>query len=406
MIKIVFFMPFYAFPIPSTMGGGVEELMTILLEKHEKKENEDVKFYFVQKQLYGKNKKFETENIYRNSELVKVKYNRFFNFLVRGFNRLLKCLKINKRFSNDYYNKAFKEVKKINPDLIIFERDYDVITKRFVKEFGKEKLSFHIHTQILDQDKENLNKYFGSIITVSKFISEDYKKFLGDSSKLKHYVLLNCVNEERFNKRITSEERENIRNRFGFSKDDFVVVFCGRLCEDKGIDILVETFEKLDKNIKLLIVGGVETANNKKSAFLFKLKQMIEKNPDQIKTTGYIKNSELYRFYESADLQVVPSMWEEAAGLIVIEGQMCGLPQIITKSGGMVEFASKSGTIILPKDENLKENLAKEITRLSKEKDTLKKMSEENIKHGNMFNKQRYYKEFIEIVEDLNKENE
>ena len=406
MIKIVFFMPFYAFPIPSTMGGGVEELMTILLEEHEKKENEDVKFYFVQKQLYGKNKKFETENIYRNSELVKVKYNRFFNFLVRGFNRFLKLLKINKRFSNDYYNRAFKCVKEINPDFIIFERDYDVIIKKFVKTFGKEKLSFHIHTQILDEDKEDLNKYFGSIITVSKFISEDYKKFLGENSVLKHYVLLNCVNEERFNKRITSEERENIRNRFGFSKDDFVVVFCGRLCEDKGIDILVETFEKLDKNIKLLIVGGVETANNKKSAFLFKLKQMIEKNPDQIKTTGYIKNSELYRFYESADLQVVPSMWEEAAGLIVIEGQMCGLPQIITKSGGMVEFASKSGTIILPKDNKLKDNLAKEIANLAKDKEKLKMMSAKNIEHGNLFNKERYYNEFISILNDVKVENE
>ena len=399
-------MPFYAFPIPSTMGGGVEELMTILLEEHAKQNGSDVKFYFVQKQLYGKNKKFDSDNVFKNSELVKVKYNRFLNFLIRGFNRLLKLLKINKRVSNDDYNKAYKVVKNINPDLIIFERDYDVITKRFVKEFGKEKLSFHIHTQILDEDKEDLNKYFGSIITVSKFISEDYKKFLGENSVLKHYVLLNCVNEERFNKRITSEERENIRNRFGFSKNDFVVVFCGRLCEDKGIDILVKAFDNIEKNIKLLIVGGVETANNKKSTFLYQLKNMIEKNCEQIKTTGYIKNSELYRYYQACDLQVVPSMWEEAAGLIVIEGQMCGLPQIITKSGGMVEFAGKGGTIIVPRDENLAKTLASQITNLSKDKAKLKEMSAENVEHGNLFNKQRYYKEFIEIVKEVDKENE
>lgn len=399
-------MPFYAFPIPSTMGGGVEELMTILLEEHAKQNGSDVKFYFVQKQLYGKNKKFDSDNVFKNSELVKVKYNRFLNFLIRGFNRLLKLLKINKRFSNDYYNKAYKVVKNINPDLIIFERDYDVITKRFVKEFGKEKLSFHIHTQILDEDKEDLNKYFGSIITVSKFISEDYKKFLGDNSKLRHFVLPNCVNEERFNKRITEREREELRQSFGFSKDDFVVVFCGRLCEDKGIDILVKAFDNIEKNIKLLIVGGVETANNKKSTFLYQLKNMIEKNSEQIKTTGYIKNSELYRYYQACDLQVVPSMWEEAAGLIVIEGQMSGLPQIITKSGGMVEFASNGGTIIVQRDENLAKTLASQIINLSKDKAKLKEMSAENVEHGNLFNKQRYYKEFIVIVKEVDKENE
>ena len=72
----------------------------------------------------------------------------------------------------------------------------------------------------------------------------------------------------------------------------------------------------------------------------------------------------------------------------------------------MVEFASKSGTIILPKDNKLKDNLAKEIANLAKDKEKLKMMSAKNIEHGNLFNKQRYYKEFIEIVEELNKENE
>ena len=39
MKKIVFMMPFYMLPLPSTMGGGVEELMTLLLNEHEKQEN-------------------------------------------------------------------------------------------------------------------------------------------------------------------------------------------------------------------------------------------------------------------------------------------------------------------------------------------------------------------------------
>ena len=40
MKKIVFMMPFYAFPVPSTMGGGIEELMTLLLNENEKQEKQ------------------------------------------------------------------------------------------------------------------------------------------------------------------------------------------------------------------------------------------------------------------------------------------------------------------------------------------------------------------------------
>ena len=44
-----------------------------------------------------------------------------------------------------YYQKAYKEICKINPDLIISERDYDVINQKLVKRFGKEKLAVSLN---------------------------------------------------------------------------------------------------------------------------------------------------------------------------------------------------------------------------------------------------------------------
>ena len=132
-----------------------------------------------------------------------------------------------------YYQKAYKEICKIHPDLIISERDYDVINQKLVKRFGKEKLAFHIHTHILE--KEDLNKYFGSLISVSNFISKDWSNFLGKDSQMKYLVLPNCINEDRFTKKITAIERTEIRNQFGFKDDDIVSVFCGRVCKEKGV---------------------------------------------------------------------------------------------------------------------------------------------------------------------------
>ncbi len=395
MKKIVFFMPYYALPVPSTRGGGVEELMTLLLNENSKAKKTDYEFYFVMKKLYGKESSFEDNKTYNNCKIVKVKFNRFFNFLIRGLNTILRKLKIKIRFSNCYYSDAFNEIKKIKPDYIIFERDYDVITKNFTKYFGKNKMAFHVHTQILD--KKRIDNYFSSLISVSNFISNDWHEFLGE--KINYEVLSNCVNEERFTKSVSPKERDEIRSKYGFSEDDFVVVLCGRICEDKGTDKLIDAILSLDEKIKLLIVGSVNTNGNEKTPYLKMIQDRVLQNPDKIKTTGYVKNSELYKVYNAADLQCTPSMWEEAAGLVVVEGQLCGLPQIITKSGGMPEFVCKKGNIVVEKDENIVENLAKEIKKLYENKPLREKISKENKKFALEFGKSRYYKEFIEILD-------
>ena len=398
MKKIIFMMPFYMLPIPSTMGGGVEELITLLLNENENQGNPKYKFYFIGKKLYGKNVKFESHTSYKNSEIINIKYNRLFNTFIRLINRVLKLFKIKRRFQTIYYKKAFKLIKTINPDLVIFERDYFADMNKYVKVFGKDKLAFHVHTQILD--KEDISSKFGSLVTVSGFIAEDWKQYLNGAT-MNYHVLPNCVNEDRFNKVITKSQREDLRTGFGFSKEDFVVLFCGRIHKDKGVDKLINAILPLESNVKLLIVGSVTADENKTSPYESMIKTLVKNNSDRIKFTGYVKNSELYKVYQSADLQIVPSMCEEAAGLVVIEGQYSGLPQVVTKSGGMVEFANPNGTIIVEKENNVIENLTSAISNLKDNKDKLKQMSESNKIHALKYNKATYYKNFIKIIKDI-----
>lgn len=397
MKKIVFLMPFYAFPVPSTMGGGVEELMTLLLNENELQQNPEYEFYFITKNLYGKKKKYNCINEYKNSKVIKIKYNRFVNTCIRIINRVLKILKIKKRFANLYYQKCFKTIKEINPDHIVFERDYDSDTKKYAKYFGKDKLSFHIHTQILN--KEDLSDKFGSLISVSNFISDDWKNFLKNKD-MNYYVLPNCVDEKRFTKTISKKERDLLRANYGLTKNDFAVIFCGRICEDKGIDKLIEAILPMDKSIKLLIVGSVSALTNQTTPFYNKIKSLAFENSDRIKFTGYIDNSELYKTYQCADIQIVPSIWEEAAGLVVIEGQHSGLPQIITRSGGMTEYANPDGTIIIEKDEHIVSSLKEQIQQLKDNKHK-EEMAKSNKKHALLFNEVSYYKNFVNIVDKL-----
>src|SRR5699024_5287669 len=55
---------------------------------------------------------------------------------------------------------------------------------------------------------------------------------------------------------ILEKEKEKYRSEFGFSKDDVIVTFIGRLVEEKGIFDLLEAFQKIEKdNVKLLVIG-------------------------------------------------------------------------------------------------------------------------------------------------------
>lgn len=401
MKKILFLMNYFSLPVPSTMGGGVEELMTLLLNEHEKEENPEYKFYFVNKKLTGKEKKYNTEKKYKNSEIVNVKYNHVAIFLTRAINKIFRKLKIKKQFSNSYDRHALKTVKKLNPDLIIFEGSFECGDGRYAKTFDINKLALHIHYQYGDSSKFDLKNYFSSTISVSNFISEDWEKYMQNNypnSKVNYLVLPNCINQDRFTKEISPDERTQIREKFNFKPDDFVIIFCGRIAKEKGVKELIEVVAGLPENIKLLIVGGVKSIKSETTPYMQKIVSLTEKYSEKVKFTGYIKNDELYKYYRSAELQIVPSLWEEAAGLVVVEGQACALPQIVTVSGGMPEFTAKDGCILVHKDERLKPELESAILKIYSSKAVQNEMKKANLQNYKKYTKEIYYKNFIELL--------
>lgn len=250
-----------------------------------------------------------------------------------------------------------------------------------------------------------MDEYVNGFIAISKFIYDDYIKFLGDRAfRMNSYLIMNSVDEERFSKLLVKEEKLELRKKLGFEENDFVIIYCGRICEEKGVDKLIEAVIDTPPNIKLLIVGG-NVLSNRKTVYWKRINNLISVNQNKIKSIGYIKNSEVYKYYQLADLHVVPSVWEEAAGLVVIEGQMAGVPQILTKSGGMVEYAS-SKTVILEKDNSLVENLAKNIVALSNNPGKLQAIKQAGLVNSKKYTKERYYNRFIDFLKNIEVKNE
>jgi glycosyltransferase involved in cell wall biosynthesis len=108
--------------------------------------------------------------------------------------------------------------------------------------------------------------------------------------------------------------------------DPVVFGFLGRITESKGVDVLVRAFARMTKSARLVIGGRVsddEMARLQAAA-----------KPRQIDFLGFVTPQE---FFAAVDVLVVPSIWDEALGMVTLEGQAAGRPTIGAAIGGIPE---------------------------------------------------------------------
>lgn len=399
MKKIAIISANHFLPVPPIYGGACEELMKMLIDENEKNKKADI--VYIQKKFDKSTmqqlKKFD----FKNTEMIYINNNKIIDFFIKAINFGLKIIKVKKRLPTTYETNLLKFCKRQGFDKIVFEAGSPPNIKKYTKYYSKEQIYKHFHSQYPESDKTDLSQSIGNIIGVSEFIVNDWMDWY-ERNNIKNvtgYVLKNCVDESKFGKVVKAHEKNEIRKSFGFKDDDFVIVFVGRLIEEKGIRELIEAISQLSQNIKLLIVGSPNFKDKSKSPFLTELYNLTEKFSDKIKFTGFVENKNLYKYYQSADLQCVPSTWNDPAPLVVFEGILCGVPQLVTRSGGIPEYVCKEGSIVINKDENLVENLKKNILELSKDKEKLEKMRKANLEYSKIYKKENYLRDFIEIIE-------
>lgn len=132
--------------------------------------------------------------------------------------------------------------------------------------------------------------------------------------------------------------------------DTFTFCFVGRLVGDKGVNELVEAFDRLHREIpatRLLLVGPYENA-------LDPLKPQTDeriRKGDGIETVGSQKDPRPY--YATSDALAFPS-YREGMPNVVLEAGALGLPSIVTDINGSREIIRQgyNGVIIPPHDAN------------------------------------------------------
>lgn len=134
-------------------------------------------------------------------------------------------------------------------------------------------------------------KYADEIIVLSEGIRKYFKNTYGRGT----IFIPNGVN------RPVMRKPQLIREKFGINKDEYIL-FLGRLVPEKGIWYLIDAFQQVQTNKKLIIAGGASDTD----AFVQELKQLA-KNDKRIIFTGFVQGQILDELYSNAYIYTLPS---------------------------------------------------------------------------------------------------
>ena len=183
-------------------------------------------------------------------------------------------------------------------------------------------------------------------------------------------VLRNGVDTNRFR----PEKNTSIRRCYGVKDHEIVVIFVGYLDVFKGVFDLVNAFKNVKNvNKKLMMVGDGPKMDE--------LRNMVSDYhlDESVIFTGNVPSSDIQRYYQSADIFVIPSHVDSGGPpLVVMEAMACGLPVIGTNIGGIPEGIENSVNGFIVPDSNVDE-LTNKIEILMEDKDLRTEFGENSL---------------------------
>jgi glycosyltransferase involved in cell wall biosynthesis len=155
-------------------------------------------------------------------------------------------------------------------------------------------------------------------------------------------VVPNGVDPERFRPAVAGTVRAGLAPLAGVGPAAPLAVCVGRLCPQKGQDVLLRAWDTVVRSVpdaRLVLVGdGPDRDRLRRDA------------PDSVLFTGAVTDTSVW--YQAADLAVLPSRWEGMA-LAPLEAMACGVPVLVTDVDGARESLPPALTArcVIPPDD-------------------------------------------------------
>lgn len=141
--------------------------------------------------------------------------------------------------------------------------------------------------------------------------------------------------------------RHRVRRRYGVSPDEKLVLYVGRLVPQKGVEYLIQAVPLIAQrhpNARFVIAG---------EGWLRDRLESLARSTShgwKIKFIGFLPDDEMLALMSSADVLVVPSVYEPF-GIVALEGMAVGVPVVASQVGGLAELVehNKTGVHVYPR---------------------------------------------------------
>ncbi len=154
-------------------------------------------------------------------------------------------------------------------------------------------------------------------------------------------VVYNGIDLKKF--LVANGDRQSFRSNLGVGENVFVVTYVGRLHPAKGVETLMEAFSRIAPNgtdCRLLICGRpaeLSDKQNKPRDYRSELTTKARELRIEQKIVWKEHSDQIARLLAASDVVVLPSLWSEPFGRVIIESMACEVPVIASRVGGIPE---------------------------------------------------------------------
>lgn len=192
----------------------------------------------------------------------------------------------------------------------------------------------------------------------------------------------------------TYEKKVQLRKQYGYSEDDFILVYAGELSYRKNQELVIRSLCNLkDKipNIKLLIAGTGD--------FLGSYKELVEvlKLNNNVHFLGY--RNDVVNLMLLSDIAVSASR-QEGLPVNVMEAMATGLPLVVTNCRGNRDLVSdnENGFIV---DQDNPQSFSSAIEKIYNSKELKSNFSIKSLNSVKEYSLDKVKKEMIDIYQSL-----
>lgn len=226
------------------------------------------------------------------------------------------------------------------------------------------------------------------------FLSCEELNWLVSNDLFKEHTLFltkNIVRPEKF------KIDPGFRRKFNIPIDYTILLYVGRLIEQKGIHYVVEAFAEIRKkqNVYLIVVGDGEELESIRS----KIENLPFKNDTM--TTGWIDESEVAYFTSNCDILVFPSFFPEGFPMALFNSLAAGLAIITTQTRAANDYLQEPQNCLWVQPKS-SQSITTALNKLLSDEKLIQRMRLNNKQKAKLFTKSFVSQQLSEILHSIN----